>query len=155
MMGGIPDAKGRLAYNDGTGQAFTTQDVSEFFLKLGKGSKVAKKTIGMVGMLAKVWVKTDFTGLGSGVRLELVVDTVNSFDDDPKVVGDSGVLSLADLNATKPHQIMINPTRLEDYLTLADNDLYFCFRFSPVGAQANAGNMIVQMDDSPETAVLD
>lgn len=153
MMGGIPDASIRLAWNDGTGQAFTVQAICENQIKLGKGAKAVKKLIGMAGMLVKCWVKTDFTDLSSGVRLEIVVDTAIGFGVDPEVVGDSGILSLAELNAGKPIQIRINPTELGDRLTLLDADVFLTMRFSPVSQAAGAGNMIVQFDDTPESIV--
>lgn len=152
-MGGIPDASNRLAWNSGTGQAFRGQAICEHQIKLGKGAKATKKMIGLVGNLVKFWVKTAFTDLSSGVRIEIVVDTAVGFGVDPEVIASTGILSLAEVNAGNPIQIVIPPTQLGDRLTLLDADVFLTVRWSPVSQIAGAGNAIVQIDDSPESMV--
>jgi hypothetical protein len=149
-MGGIPDSKNRLTV--AAGQAFTTQAITANYIKLGKGLKVAKKTIGMAGNLIKFWPAIAFTGLDSGVVLELVVATTSVFTT-PIVIAQTPELTLAQLNSGKPTHLDISAVKLEDKLTIADLDVYMAVRFSPVSEAGAAGKLIVQIDDSPETDV--
>lgn len=150
-MGGIPDSKNRLTTADG--QSFTTQAVTVNYMKLGKTDNQIRKMIGLVGNLVKCWVKTAFTGLASGVRLEIVVDTAAAFNVDPEVLASTGVLSLAELNSGKPIQLVIPPTELSERLTLLDADVFLALRWTPVSEAGATGALIVQIDDSGESVV--
>jgi hypothetical protein len=147
---GIPDSSNRLTV--AAGQSFTTQAITANYIKLGKGLAVAKKTIGMANNLIKCWPTVAFTGLDSGVIIEVIVATTAVFTT-PIVISRSPELTLAQLNGAKPLQIKIDPTKLEDKLTIADLDVYLAVRFTPVSEAGAAGKLLVQIDNTPETDV--
>ncbi len=137
---GIPDKKMRLAWNSGAGQTFTTTAVSEHKLDLG----AADKQMGINEQVVEFLVKTTFTGLDSGLHLQIVDATAANGTTNQRIINERSAIPVASLVAGAKFQLKVPAEKLQRYLAA---------RYEPVSEAAILGNLIVTVKDNAESIV--
>ena len=131
----------RFCWNSGTGQAVTTDAVSE--------NTIAYAAVGpVIGMnpqpIIKILVKTAFAGMASGMNIDVRLDTAANLTTAPIVLARLPAKKIAELAAGTLIQIpwpIINPPATYDSIGLY---------FDLVNEAATAGNFIAWLGQGPE-----
>ena len=138
----IQDMQTRLCWNSGTGQAVTTDAVSENVIKFG----AAAGMIGMKGEVVHVLVKTAFAGMASGMNIQLRADTAASLASGSQIIlAERSSVAVGDLAAGDHYQIAIPPTQLPASFQ------YMGLYFDLISEAATAGNIIAWIGNLGET----
>ena len=131
------DALNRLSWNSGAGQAIATQAVSENTINLG----AANKQLALSGRVLGVhfFVVSTFTGMASGLRLE-IVDDDNAALSSARIMASSRILTTTDLVAGAYFFIPVQAGKYQQYLGA---------QYSPE-SEAASGNIISWFGPEPE-----
>ena len=135
----------RLCWNSGSGQAVTTDAVSENVISYG----AAAPMVFLKRPVVIIQVVTAFTGMASGMFIEGRADTAAALTTAPEILGHCGnaavPLTTTDLAANAKWQMALNPKQL------AASYQYFGIYFNLVSEAATAGNIIAWIDEAGES----
>ena len=131
----------RLCWNSGTGQAITTDAVSENTIALG----ALGAQLGLQQAVVKIRVKTAFVGMDEGVNIQLRADTAANLTTAPIVLAERPAVKITELAAGAMIQIPIPAIKLP--ATYDSLGLYFDI----VSTQASAGNVIAWIGEASES----
>ena len=131
----------RLCWNSGTGQAITTDAVSEHTIALG----AAGAQLGLKNPVVKVLVKTAFATLTEGLNIQLRADTAANMTTAPIILAERPAMKITELAAGAMIQIPIPPVKLP----AAYDSL--CLYFDVVSTAASAGNVIAWIGEAGES----
>ena len=132
----------RLCWNSGSGQAVTTDAVSENVISYGDDAPMVALKVPVV----KIVIPTAFTGMASGMIIEFRVDTAAGLASGSQVViGRTGTLTTTDLAQYEMIQIALSPKQM------AASYQYAGLYFDLVSEAATAGNIIAWIGEKGES----
>jgi len=123
------------------GQAVTTDAPCDNPITFG----AAAPFIGMKRPVVKILVSEAFTGMASGLNIQLRVDTNVNLATAPKVINELPAKKITELTLGDMHQMVIPPVQLE--ASYQHIGLYFDL----VSEAASAGKIIAWVEDKGES----